>query len=186
LGYYSMLAFPYLFLVDSSTTAREKIIDVLEQEPNAIFSTNYLKIETNTLSVFTLEKDFPQGTEVIKAIIDAGGDSNNNRRIFGVEGDRQFFVYEIPNSVKYSTRIRSQTNELKEGETTVQPIDIKPGQWVRIDDFLLGIGSGTLREDPRMVFIETVDYTYPFGYSITGGKTDTLPQKLAKLGLGSI
>lgn len=187
LGYYNMLAFPYLNLTDDSTTVREKLIDILEQEPNSIFSTNYLNIETNTLSVFTLEKDFPQANEVIKSLMDMGGDSNDNRRIYGIDGDLQFSVREVPSTIKYSTKIKSETNILRDtSRAVVQPIDIKAGEWVRLDDFLFGLDLSPLRENPSMVFIETVDYTYPFGYSITGGKTDTLPQKLAKLGLGSI
>ncbi len=41
-----------------------------------------------------------------------------------------------------------------------------------------------LRTDPRYMFIETVQYRAPNQLQLMGGKTDRLPQMLARLGLG--
>jgi hypothetical protein len=155
LGYNRFLDL-FVYLNAASPTAtytlREKVIDVLALCPNSgLFSTDYSFIETNTLSVFERDFEHKKAYDVIKELVAMGGDSNNNRRLFGIYNDRKAYLQEIPSTYEYQ------------------------------------VDSGAvLREDPSKIFIEQVTFTAPVGWQISGGKTGTLSQQLAKLGLSSI
>ena len=110
--------------------------------------------------------------------------------LFGVYEDRKIEYREVPDTILYTQKLNDVGINLKDRRTNnyVKPWDIKVGQWVQVNDFLIGknIPNDTFREDPRIMFIESITYTAPYGVSINGGKTDTLTQKLAKLGLGGL
>lgn len=189
LGYGHMLDYSYNNSGTSTYTASEKIVDVLEEEPNSIFSTDYSRIEENTLSVFEFEDGDRTASDVIKSIVSIGDDTTNNRMIFGIYEDRIAEYRTIPSTILYTQRLNDVGVNLKSSVSDeVKPYDVKVGQWVRFTDFLVGkdVPTSTFKEDPRVMFIESVTYTAPYGISISGGKTDTLTQQLAKLGLGGI
>lgn len=186
LGYIEFLTYPYNEATDTTYTLREKVLEVLGDSPNAVFSTDYSYIETNTLSVTRLDNDYRQADTVIGDLVDMGGDSNNNRRLFGCYEDRILFLQEIPSTVEYIFRLSDTSGLVRDlANNVIDPWNIRPGKWLQILDLLPGEGTPTnLREDPRMVFIETVTFTAPYDFSINGGKTNTVTQQLAKLGLG--
>lgn len=266
-GYVDFLEFPYENTGATTYTTREKIIDVLEAEPNTIFSTEYSFIETNTLSVFEEETNNNSGQQIIKSLASLGGDSNNNRRIYGIKEDRTFFIEELPTTVTYlassptsvsvgpltdivnqsktnykdfvtgekeETSIANDTisqgkygiftqaisggevsqgnaesirdtyiNENSEPATsqvisgdieikklsggTFDPWDILPGRWLQFTSLGPDMDSfSDFRQDIKLMFIESVNFSLPRTISLTGIKVSTLEQRLAKLGLGSI
>jgi hypothetical protein len=189
LGYGEMLNYPYRNTGDSTYTLREKLIDVINDEPNSIFSSDTSRIDANTLSVFEEEKEYRMGLDVVKELVAMGGDGNNNRTIFGIYEDQTPVYGEIPATVKYNQRLSDMGINIKTATgQVVEPWEVEVGQWVMFTDFLVGrdVPNDTFRTDPRIMFIESVTFTAPNDIQLGGGKTDTLSQKLAKLGLGGL
>lgn len=187
LGYVEWLDYPYNEITNTTYTLREKVLEVLGDDPNDVFSTNYANIETNTLSVFRMDTEYRLASTVLSDLIGMGGSSNNNRRLFGVYDDRICYLQEVPTTtVKYRFNLRDgHLYEQNLGD--ISPYSIRPGYWLEVVDFLPIQSTATeLRENPSMIFIESVSYTSPYDFSINGGKTGTLTQQLAKLGLGGI
>lgn len=266
-GYITYLEYVYTNTATSSYTLREKVIDVLVAEPNGVISTDYAYIETNTLSVFEEETGNKSGLQIIKDLIALGGDSNNNRRIFGLREGRKLFIEEIASDIEYlspvptsiatgpltsitnqaavtykhpvydieleteqandtdsqdkygifskrisggevsaanATSIRDtwinenknpETSQTVSGDVTVtdtngnviDPWNILPGKWLEFTALPASIEkSSELREDPRSMYIESVQFSAPTTISLTGSKVATIPQKLAKLGLSGV
>jgi hypothetical protein len=79
-------------------------------------------------------------------------------------------------------RVESVTGEV------LQPWDVQPGEWVALPDFLFGssIRSFDIRNDPRVFFVEQVDFTAPDQITLNGKKVKRLSQYLAKFGLGGV
>lgn len=185
-GYINWLSYPYNEVTNTTYTAREKVLEVLGDSPNTIFSTTYNHIEANTLSVNRLDNDYREALNVIRDIVALGGMSDNTRRLFGVYEDRLCYLQPIPSAIGYTMRASDPTIH-DVGGKSIDPWDIRPGKWLQVVDFLPGEVSPTdLREDPRNIFIESVIYTAPYDFSINGGKTGTLTQQLSKLGLGGV
>ena len=192
LGYRHMLSYPYNNKIgtEETYTAREKIIDVLEADPNSLFTVNESTMGTNTLSVFKREDKNRDAYTIIKELVAMGGDTSNERMIFGIYEDREPVYKATPTDVAYQVRMSSLGARLENtAGQSVEPWEIVPGKWLEFSDFLPGVDipyATTLRKDPRRMFIESVSFTIAYDLQLTGGKTDQLPQMLAKLGLGGI
>ncbi len=192
LGYYHMMKYIYNKTSvdkDSTYTLREKIIDVIGADINSLISSDESQLTTNTLSVFEYENEDKPAFDLIKEMLVMGSDANNNRMLFGIYGDRVPEYRQVPTDILYTQRLSDVGVNLQTqvgGE--VEPWDVQVGQWVQFTDFLIGrdLPNETFREDPRVMFIESISYTAPYSISISGGKVDTLTQQLAKLGLGGI
>lgn len=184
LGYINWITYPYNEATDTTYTAREKILEVLADDPNTIISTDYNFIETNTLSVARLDNDYRVALEVIKEIVNMGGDADNIRRTFGIYNNRVAYLQAIPQEIEYTMRVGDPVMYDKYGRA-IEPWNVRAGKWIKMVDFLpgLNIASTNPREDPRNVFIESVTYTAPADLAINGGKTGTVTQQLSKLGL---
>lgn len=102
-GYAAFLDYEYQNAASGAYTLREKLIQLLTTEPNSIFSTDYSLVETNTLSVLKEELNNKKALQIMKDLIKLGGDSNNNRRIFGITEGRKLLVEEIPSVAEYLT-----------------------------------------------------------------------------------
>jgi len=64
---------------------------------------------------------------------------------------------------------------------------VQPGKWLLYPGFLVGRTTpAALRQDTRVEFVERVTFTAPYGVSHSGSKVATLPQRLARLGLGGM
>lgn len=172
---------------DTTYSLREKVLEVISQEPNGVFSGNYAEIEPNTLDVNRLDNDDRTAKTIIDELQAFGGDSNNNRRIFGVLEGRQVYLKEIPSAVEYNLRIGGNGLYVETvNEEIVFPWNIRPGKWLDITDFSVEDDpSISLQQNLSKVFIESVTFTSPFDFSINGGKANTLSQMLAKLATGA-
>ena len=185
LGYgYWLDAYVYNQNVNSGTTTiSAKLEAVLAAEPNAIISVDYDKIDTNGFLVSRYENDDPYGLTMIKELT-ALGDINADRWLFMLDNDRRAKYFIQPSTREYEMSISEGTiRDLVAG--LVHPWNIKPGKWIFVNDFLTGRGPEVtnLREDPRMVFVESVDYSAPYTYSIEGSKTNTVKQILSQFGM---
>lgn len=190
LGYVHWLeAFPYLNPgVTGTVTLSTKIGDVLDAEPNGLFASTNADITANGLLVRDEESQQRTGWGIIKDLV-ARGDVNDARYLFGIGANRRATYAAAPTTTTaYFRRVSDGVYTTPAG-AIVDPWDIEPGRWAFLPDFLIGrTPPATRREDPRDVFIETVkwgtgDLLNP---QLEAGRLDTIPQKLARLGLAGV
>jgi hypothetical protein len=189
LGYFHWLdTYVYNYVVDDNQIGvSTKLLRILAADTNAIFSTDYSGVTANAFLVSGYEDDDMMAMALVKSLVALGGVAYE-RYLFNVYDNRKIIYAAAPTDWEYQWRIadRSQNVYSRSG-ARVDPWDIKPGKWLFLSDFLSGrTQSANLRLDPRMVFIESVSFDAPYGLTITGGKTDRLPQLLAELSLGGI
>jgi len=189
LGYYHLFK-KYIYNQTASTgTANLSTVlaAIIAGDPNSIFSTSTTGITSNTLAVKQYLNDNADAWSLIQGLV-ARGDSSDNRYIFGIYNERVPRYEAIPTDYEYQQRLSDPAQRVENTVgVEVKPWDIKAGKWLFVPDFLIGqVQPTSLRTDPRMIFIEEVTYTMPWGLQIQGGRTDKLSQKLAKLGLGGI
>jgi hypothetical protein len=190
LGYVHLLKkFTYYNRTTGLDDADDKIQIVIQAQPNTIFEdTAFANMDTNTVQVSLNETDNRKAWDIIKGIV-ALGDASNNRWTFGIYQDREVYYNQAPTSVNYVHRVsdEEQIIETADGDL-VYPWNVLPARWMRFVDILIGRipASTSMREDPRVLFIESVTFTAPWGLSVTGGDTDTINQRLAKMGLAGV
>jgi len=186
-GYWWFLkAFTWNQIANSGTRGiSDQVQDVLAGDPNGLFSTDYSQIESNTLAIKRYTDEDNTAWDWLIGLV-AHGDVNDNRYIFGIYANRRAVYAQQESSIEYVQRLseaRYQVDTLRGIE--VKPWNVVPAKWLFYPDFLRGeVIHTTMRLDPRYEFIEQVIYTAPEGLRHYGGRSDTLPQKLAKLGLG--
>lgn len=190
LGYGHWLnAYPVYEDTDTYRTVTAQIQAILALSPNAIFSTSYIHMTANGLLVPSLEITDKMALEYIKSQV-ALGDASDNRYTFGVYEDRKVYYRALPTEILYNYSMSDPAQRLiyNADQAPVNPWDVRPGEWVQTVDFLVGRVEGTigLRDDPRNLFIESVEYTAPFGLRLNGKKVSTIPQMVAKMGIGQL
>lgn len=183
-GYFHLLDIPYINVGTGTYTLREKLIEVLNYEPNGLFNTDMAGLEPNGLSVFRAEKD-KKCWDAIKDMVNMGSESSNSRMLFGIYAGRKAIYETIPTTIEYNRQIFSNT-KIQSADGEVEPYLVRPGKWLEFSDFGAGLTTPDRRNNPRYMFIEAVTYTAPYDLSLTGGKVENLPQQLAKLGLQGI
>ena len=165
----------------------QKIKNILADDPNGIFSTDYSKIDSNTTAVSRYESDYKLAKGAITELVPLG-DSSFNRYIWGVYNDRVVEYHVIPTDIRYIYSILDGKSRIVEvGGGEVNPWEVMPGEFIQIINLLPGIttDSSDKKKDPRIMFIESVEYSAPFGIQISGGKFDTISQRINRLGLGN-
>ncbi len=180
------------YIYNSTTTGvmtlRNKLIDIIGDDPNDLISSDTSHIGTNTLSVPAWDDDDRVAWNVIKEMT-AKGDAADNRYLFGVYEGRKVHYSQVEDSIDYyqalsdpAQRIITPTGQV------IAPWDVQPGKWLFASDFLIGrVPDATnLREDPRAEFIESVVFRTPWSLTIRGNKVRRLDQKLARLGLAGV
>lgn len=178
----------YIYNCDElgTITIPAKFHEILEADPNAIFSTNmgYISDDAAYLLLVPQYEDQNRTAEAIINDMLAQGDANDNRTIFGIYENRVPYYSAIPTAVEYYHRITARKSEMvTPNDVVVDPWSIRPGKWVLLTDFMIGKPMATtMREDPRNLFIESVTYTMPFGLSIQGSKVGKVKQLMAKYG----
>lgn len=185
LGYMHALNYPYNHKTGGEIDLSAKIRAILAADPNGWLSTDYGRIAPNSVPVSRWENDDKLALGLIKGLT-AMGDADDNRHLFGIYEDRQAVYGPAPTDWTYERRLsdpRQIWRNRSGGE--VAPWAVRPGHWVFYSDFLPGrIGdSVAMREDPRMLFIESLEFAAPNRLRVSGGKVDKISQKLARLGL---
>lgn len=187
LGWIHTLTYPYNQTASSGTiNLSTKIQNILSAQLNSGWiSTDYSRITTNTLGVPSYENNDQTALALIKGLV-AMGDVNARRYLFGIY-DRRQAVYEPASStVDYEMRLGDPGQMILDpAGAEVYPWRVRPGRWIFFSDFLPGRAPtpDKFREDPRMLFIESVTFALPHGVQLQGGRAETFSQKLAQFGL---
>jgi hypothetical protein len=173
-----------------SVTITTKISDVIDADPNNLFSSTSSSstMDTNMVLVLSYEDQNRTAKTIIDEMVSYGGGADD-RWLFGVYADQQIHFNQAPTAVEYVYYLaeNSQRIETINGET-ISPWDIVAGKWISMLDFMYGsvVTSADAHGDRRSFFIEQVDYTAPNTISISGNKVRKLPQYLAKMSLGGV
>jgi hypothetical protein len=165
-----------------------KLAAVIDAEPNNILTSANGIIEANTLQVASKDNENRIAWNIIKELV-AQGDASFNETIFGIYAGRQAQYQAVVEQDDYLQALSDTAQQVTTpGGAVVEPWYVLPGKWLRVTDFLIGRIPDTteLRDDPRYMFIESVQFTAPYSLSLRGGKIDKLPQRLARLGLSGI
>lgn len=173
-------------LIDLSGTSG-KLQDILSSDPNSVISTDFSDMVDNTLQVRAWENNDTLAWDEVKALV-AQGDVSDNRYLFGIYANQRARYEQAPTTLAYQQKVTDPELRIETlSGSRVLPWNVLPGRWLFVSDFLVGQTiPSSLRLDPRAIFIESVTYTAPWGLTLRGGKTDTLPQTIAKLGLGGV
>ena len=186
LGYVELLDYiPQSIAANGTMDLSSKIAVVMGLDPDNIFSTDYSKISSNTTQVSQYWEGDKTALETIRSLVSVG-DSNYSRYIWGIYDNLQMRYEAIPTAYEYIHRLSSRDQGVEDlNGNTVLPWNVLPGKFMLVSDFLVGraIPDSDFRVDPRMMFIESVQYTAPWDVSLSGGKTGTLNQKLERLNL---
>ncbi|CAK0759937.1 hypothetical protein CCP3SC15_2560001 [Gammaproteobacteria bacterium] len=160
---------------------------VLAASPNAVFSTDYTNMDANAYQILQYEVDGKLALNYITSLVSLG-DAANNRYTFGVYENRMPWYKIAPTTAAYSNSLAGTSQQVLStaDQSVIAPWDVRPGQWIITTDLMIGRVNDTtlLRNDPRAAFIEAVSFSSPASLSLTGNKVSTLPQILAKMGLG--
>lgn len=183
LGYVEYLDhYFYSSIATGEINISDKIKAVLAVDPNTLFTADYSRIIANTTQTPSAE-NIARGREVIMGEV-AKGDAAGSRHIFGVYKNRRVEYGPVPTTFDYQYSVTEGKVELF-GGGEIMPWDILPGKWLFYTNFMAGKTiPAAVRGDPRALFIESVTFTAPFSFSITGGKVNTSSQILARLGIG--
>ena len=186
-GFVHLLQYPYTNAAATGTiNASTKLANIIAANPNIAyipFDTTY--IDTNVLQVGDLSEGYDTALTIIQRDIVSLGDTTQNRWTFGVYENLCCHYHVAPTDIAYNQQIAEQAIMFESGEGAVSPWRVRPARWVFRTDYLVGrtFPTDDFRQDPRYRFIESVTYTAPHGLQARGGKTDTLPQLLAQLGV---
>lgn len=177
----------YIYTNDAptSTTVEDKIIDVLDADPNNIISTDQTAIEVNGVLVSAFEDQNRTASTIINEAV-AMGDIYGNRWLFGIYEDRKPVYKAIPDTLEYYTYISSESQRVTNlGNGTIASYAIRPGKFTMIKDVVMGKLTiyTQLRVDERVMFIEQVEYEAPSKVDLRGSKVSTYAQLLARIGL---
>lgn len=190
LGYHEWLK-SYVFNDYNTSTifVSTKVNNVLDADPNSIFSADRSLINENAQLTGELDDENRMAWAVIEELR-AVGDASDNRWVFGAGVDRVCYFRSIPTEVTYKHSLTSSAqNVTLLDDSEIKPWNVRAGVWVEIVDFLKSQSplSGTPdRKDPRLLFAETVSYTAPNSLSITGSRISTMKQRLKQLGVGGV
>lgn len=192
LGYYHYLD-RFYFDANTADTGEvnisAKLTDILNDDPDGMFSASNASIEANTLQVPSYDDGSRSGLAVIQELIGLGF-SSGQRAMFMVEGQRKVIYksLELDKAAKYTYSIYDQYPSIATVDgTAIEPWDVKPGEWVLIESLLTSKPfSATLprQSDPKYIFIESVTYESPNSLSIKGGMGNTLKERVSLMGLG--
>jgi len=183
---YSQLFNQYYYqnLASGVDDLTNKLIDIIDYDPNGIFSSSNADITANTLSVPTYEDQNRMAWSAIKELL-AAGDANDTRHLFGVYANRRIEYAPMSDELAYTERLHDPARRIETpAGVWVKPWEVLPGRWLFLPDFLVGrTPPATKRFDPRYMFIESVTYSEAWGVQMRGGKFDTTKQRMARYGL---
>ena len=190
LGYNEWLkAYVFNDYTATTVTLDTQIKNVLDADPNSIFSTDQSSIDANALLTNQLEDSNRFANNIIEEIV-SQGDAADARWVFGVGADRMCYYKAIPTEVLYLHSLTSSAQNLTllDG-TEIKPWNVQAGVWVEITDFIISESQYSptdLRDNPRIVFAERVSFTAPNTLSITGSRISSIKQRLNQLGVGGV
>jgi len=162
----------------------DRIKEIIEADPNGFFPTPV--IDTNNSIVPEESDEDKMAMAHLKELLALGGASDQLYTL-GFYGGRKAYYKEMPSDVAYKTTLSDQGQRILTYEgALVYPWDVRPAQWMFVSDALIGryTDANELYEDPRYMFIETINYTAPWQLTLSGSRVSTYEQVMAKFGLG--
>ena len=187
-GYIRMLE--AYFYTDNATTAVDadtKIKSVLAADPNSIFSAaSTVNIGSNTTQVSPYEEGDERARSIIQGIV-GYGDGQGDRWLFAVyEGQTPYYeeVGTAYSDVSYYYDA-SSGRVVDTSGAEVKPWNVRPGTWAITTSVFPerpGIKQ-TIQDDDRAFFVESVEFSLPYNLALSGGKFDTVSQRIARLGI---
>ena len=175
LGYYHWLkAWVYNQIAFSGTIQLDnKLIAILDADPNGMFSgTNNASIAANALLVPRYENSDRKAWSIIKDLI-AHGDVNDARFLFGIYDGFRAVYSQAPSTLEYYILLHDEKQRVMDSlsNSEIKPWDVMAGKWLLFSDFFVGKSiAANLRQDPRAMFIESLQFTAPWGLTLNGGK----------------
>lgn len=174
-------------IAGGSETIDEKIGHAIDADPNHLFSTKREYIEPNALLLPTDERDNNTALSLIKLCLSVGT-ATDKRTFFGVYEDQIPYYWSEPLDILYRFRVADVMQDVEKHTwgAQVEPWSVRPGQWLFTTDFLSGRipPPNNPRRDPRVFLVESVTFTAPFQLQANGERFGSVPQLLAKYGLG--
>jgi hypothetical protein len=199
LGYYHWLDYVYdQKVLEGERDASAKLLDILtgtDAETGNPYNLNsdwlVWNIDnvdaTNTTQVKAWEQKHKLAKDLIDGVV-VMGDASLNRWLFGVYEDRSAYYHAAPTTVEYLQYLTSNLDTVfTPNSVEVYPWNMRPGRWMVFPDFMsTRRHPDNLREDPRAMFIEAIDYTAPYTATAQAGPTARLDQMLGQLGLSGV
>lgn len=175
----------YQDLTAASVQLDTKIQLILTADPNGLFSTDYNQIAANATLVSRYENDSRNAGDILFNQLVPLGDASFDRYTLGVyEGQRITYAV-VPSAIAYQHATREGNLEIESfgRDVAVDPWDILPARWIFLSDYLTHRGTlGAVdRTDPRLVFIEAVNFSTPNIVQLKGQRIVTLPQMIERL-----
>jgi hypothetical protein len=194
-GYHNWLgAYTYAQSATSGTVSATALIQaILAADTNAIFSTDYTRLDTNALLVPAYEADNTGADAKLKEVVTLG-DAASGRWNFGIYENRQA-VYTAAQTTGNPSYVQSMQGSNQDvtlfSGARIWPWLVRPAQWIFMNDFLVGKPVSTtlgslLATDLRCAFVEQVTYTAPYSLSWSGGRLSRLDQILAQVTMGGM
>lgn len=184
-GHYHLLnTYVYNTTSGGTVTLSTKITNVLSANPNNVFLNDYTSIESNSLTVSSIENTDRLGVDIIKELVSLGDDTTNNKTFFYINGRRAYYKT-LDYTTQYYLDVSSRSNLLTNfNNYEISPWDIEPGYFVEL---VGNIGyQSNVYHNTRLSLIDSVTYTYPYSFQISSGDSGTLSQQLAKLGISGL
>lgn len=186
-GYGHLLNYPYNNAGIGEQLSSVKISAVLGYTPNILWLPfDTANVDTGTINVPVIEDQYRAANTVIKDVVVRGG-AGYERWLFYVLDDLKTYYHAAPTAIEYRAYITGTGTVLQSvSQSEVAPWRLRPGFWLRFDDFLPGWSKDITdpKMDPRAMFIEKVTYRAPYGLQLQGGKTDEIIQVMAQFGMG--
>ncbi len=167
----------------------DKLISVLQADPNNIFSTDYDRITPNAVQVSWWEDEDRTAWSIIKTLV-AYGYTDYRRCTFGIYQNRRAEYAPMATDIAYHQSLSEPLMVTTPTGQVVQPWQVRPARWLFYDDLLPGRELPAMldarRTDPRFEFIESVQFIAPRGLMHSGEKQRTLKQVLSRYGLSGV
>lgn len=146
-------------------------------------------VETNTMQI-PVDNDIDRKAADVILDVARLGDTSNNRYLVGVYDDREL-IYEQQgdptDSADYHRRLGDKTVYDK-GQAPILDSSIMPGKWLRAEGvFPFSVDEySDLRDDPSVVFIESVRYDESKGLELLGVRQTMIDQILARAAMANV
>lgn len=184
LGYSEFLKFPYNQTVTSGVvTVTEKIAAILDADPNGLFSSDNAELATNNVLTHAWENENNTAWDLLLDLAKMGG-AEYQPYNFGIYNNRRVVYEEIPETVEYFQALYDNRLVIEDASgNEIKPWRVRPGKWKMQRDLLVGRvpGSTPFMEDPRMAFIESVQFSMPNKLTITSNKIGTVAQRITSM-----
>lgn len=181
----------YVYIQDAVSgvsTVTDKITDIINYSPNAYFQVSPNYIDGSLSLVPAFEADYNVAWTLIEELAKRRS-INGEMYEFGVYANGRAIYKVIPNTITYMQHMADTAQRLfTMSGAEVKPWNILPGRWMMYSGIMVGRSiTSTLRGDPRLSLIESVEYQAPMDFRLSGYKDMTLAERLRMLGIwGSV